>query len=174
MTNNLLFSNGLRWFILLLLQVLILKSVVLGWNGLNYIHILMYPMFIILLPVELHVTVVIMVSFLMGILIDLFYGSLGVHASAAVFTAFVRPVVLTVLEPKVGYSANVAPSKNKYGINWFLRYASMMMFLHLFFYFSVEVFTYVYLGEILIKTILSFIFSMLFVIMYQYLFDPIY
>ena len=174
MTNNLIVSNVIRWVIIFILQVLILKSIVIGWNGFNYISILMYPMVIILLPVDLHVTISIIISFILGILIDIFYGSLGVHASACVFTAFIRPFILNYYEPKGGYALNLAPSKRKYGFNWFFRYASVLMLLHLFFYFSVEVFTYVYIGEILLKTFLSFLFSMLYVIMYQFLFDPEY
>jgi len=174
MTNNLIVSNSIRWVVIFILQVLILKSIVLGWNGFNYISILMYPMVIMLLPVDLHVTIAIVISFALGILIDIFYGSLGVHASASVFTAFIRPIVLNYYEPKGGYALNYAPCKKKYGFNWFLRYSSVLLFLHLFFYFSVEVFTFVYIGEILLKTILSFIFSIVFIIMYQFLFDPEY
>ena len=46
------------------------------------------------------------------------------------------------------------------------------MLIYFFFYFSLEIFTFVYLGEILIKTILSFVVSMFVISILQILLNP--
>lgn len=165
-------TNAFRFIVLLLLQVLILKRISVGWEGYLYINILLYPLFILLLPFRTPTAVVILLGFLMGLAVDLFYSSPGIHASASVFTAYIRGFVLQQLEPRGGYNINHSPTKERMGAGWFFRYAAILMALHLFFYFSVEVFTYVYIVDILLKTFYSFIFSGLFIIIVMFIFNP--
>ena len=168
--NNAIFTNGLRFIGLLLLQVLVFQGFSMSFT---YIHIIIYPIFILLLPIQTPRTLAILLGFLMGIGVDIFYGSLGVHASATVFTAFIRPSVMSVLEPRGGYNVNFSPTKRRMGLEWFIQYSGILMFIHLFFYFSVEAFTFFYIGSILLKTAISFVLSMIFIIMYQYIFNPL-
>jgi hypothetical protein len=154
------------------MQVLIFKRIALGWASFNYINIFIYPVFILLLPAELPIALVVGLSFLLGLSIDAAYDSPGIHAGASVFSAYLRYYVLGILEPKGGYPLNSGPTQFKLGVTWFLRYAAVFMLIHLFIYFSIEAFTFVYIIEILIRTFFSFIFSMLFVTMYQFLLDP--
>jgi hypothetical protein len=42
-------------------------------------------------------------AFLLGITVDMFVDTPGVHTSASVFMAFVRPFVLRILAPRDGY-----------------------------------------------------------------------
>lgn len=170
--NSTLFSNIVRFIGLLLLQVLVLKRLAPGWEGFNYIQVFIYPLFLFLLPLKTSHPMLVFLGFLMGISVDIFYMSPGVHASAGVFTGFIRPYLLSVMEPRGGYNVNQSPTKHRQGITWFLIYSSSLMFAHLFFYFSVEAFTFYYIGEIFLSTVFSFIVSMIFIIMYQYLFDP--
>jgi hypothetical protein len=117
-------------------------------------------------------TVLLLIGFALGLIIDIFYDSLGVHASACVFTAFIRPLLLQLIEPRGGYPINVSPTKFHFGTRWFLLYSGIALFLHLLFYFSIEVFTFVYFLEIWLKTIFSFIFSFLTVLLYIFLLNP--
>jgi len=165
-------NNGFRFVILLLFQVLILKRISVGWEGYLYINILLYPLFILLLPFRTPTPVVILLGFLMGLSVDLFYITPGVNAGASVFTSFVRGFILNQLEPRGGYNINYSPTKARMGSGWFFQYAAILMLAHLFFYFSVEVFTYVYIVDILLKTFYSFIFSGLFIIIIMFIFNP--
>ncbi len=171
--NSIIIANALRFFGLVILQVLILKRVTLGsTDGFNYVQILLYPLFLMLLPFRTPRWMGVLLGFSIGFLVDIFYGSLGVHAAAGTFTGFIRPFVLDILAPKAGYVVSASPTMHKLGTNWFLRYSALMTFLHLFFYYSVDAFTFVYIADILLKTIFSFIFTMVFVVIYQYLLDP--
>lgn len=170
--NNTILQNAWRFIFLVLLQVLIFKRLSFGWEGFNYIHVMVYPIFILLLPFRTPAFLNVSLGFLLGITVDLFYDSPGVHASACVFMAWIRPAVLSLLEPRGGYNKNQSPAKKHLGINWFFSYSSAMIFAHFIFYFSVEAFTFVYIVDIFLRTVFSFLASMLFILVYQFIFDP--
>lgn len=167
--NNQWPRNIIRFIVLVLLQVLVFQRIDFNWE---YVSILIYPLFILMLPLQTSRLLLIILGFVLGMTIDLFYQSPGVHASASVFTAYIRPFVLKILEPANGYPANAAPSKFHLGANWFFLYAGILLFTHSFFYFSVEVFTYVYFLEILLKTLVCFVISYLLVVIHQFLINP--
>lgn len=170
--NSTVITNGIRFIGLVLLQGLILKRIEFGGDFFAYIHILLYPLFIILLPLRTPTPVVIGLSFLLGLSVDFFYWSLGVHAAAATATGFLRQGLLAVLQPRGGYNLLHSPTRMRMGTPWFFRYASLIMLFHLFYYFSVEAFTFVYIKDIFLDTIISFVFSMLVLFIYTFVFDP--
>lgn len=170
--NKIILQNTLRFVGLLFLQVLILKRMEMGSGVLQYLSILLYPLAVMLLPIRTPVFGVLLLAFVQGLLVDIFYDSPGVHASANVFMAFMRPVALGLMEPREGYSVNYSPTKSTLGIRWFISYAAILMGLFLFFYFSVEAFTFVYIGNILLKTVVSFIGTMIFIFIFMAIFDP--
>jgi len=172
MMNNRIIPQLLRFAFIVLLQVLIFKRLSFSMGGSNYMTVLIYPIFIFLLPHKTPHSLLVLLGFILGITIDVFYDSPGIHASAAVFTAFIRPLVLSIYEPRGGYKMNLSPSKAEMGINNFTFYAATLLVAHLLFYFMVEAFSFVYIGECLLRTIVSFIPSLVFIIIYQYIFDP--
>lgn len=165
-------ANIIRFIGILLVQGLVLKRVTLGLEEFPFVQILLYPIFILLLPLRMPRPLVILSAFAIGMMVDFFYHTPGVHASASVFTAFIRPIILYRLEPRGGYTAAHEPNKEKMGWPWFLRYAAFLLAFHLFFYFSVESFTFVYIITILLKTVFSFIGSMLFILIFMQVFNP--
>ena len=171
--SNVVMTNVLRFLAFVFIQVLILKDINIGGQSFNYINIIIYPLFLILLPLRTPHSILVLLGFLTGIFVDAFYDTYGIHASAAVFTGFIRPYVLQIFSPKGGYNLNFSPTKNRFGINWFLAYCSMMLFLHLFFYFSVDAFTFYYLDEIFLRTVSTFLISMLIILIYKYLLHPV-
>ncbi len=170
--NSVILANIYRFFGLALLQGLVFQSVGSGMENFRYLYVIIFPIFILLLPMRTPVPLVILLGFTIGIFVDILYGTLGLHASAAVFTAYARSFVFKILEPRGGYNVNLSPTVQNLGPQWFLKYSSMMMFLHLFFYFSVEAFTFVFIVDILLKTVVSFMVSMLFLLIFQLIFNP--
>ncbi len=171
--NNLLITNGVRFFVLVLLQVLVFKGITFNGEWASYINLIVYPVFIILLPLRIPHFLLVILGFVIGICIDMFYDSLGVHASACVFIAFIRPIILRLLSPQGGYNMSFSPTKARFGSTWFLIYSSVMLFIHLFFYFSVEAFTFYHIDEIFLKTLFTFFISMIFIIVYQFSLNPL-
>lgn len=160
----------LRLVVLALVQGLIFKSFSMSIGGFRHFHILIYPILIITMPFGTSRPLQLLLAFFLGLFVDIFYESPGIHAAASVFTAYVRPLVLNWFEPREGYNMNHIPTKDQYGIAWYARYAGTLMFLHLFFYFSVDAFTFYYIWDILLRTLSSFAISMAFVVMIAYIF----
>jgi hypothetical protein len=171
--NNIIVVNILRFVGLVLLQGLVFKNIAVGWEDFPYLHIIVFPLFILLLPLRTPRLLVIFLGFVIGISVDFLYDTLGVHASATVFTAFARAMVLKLLEPRGGYNMSYSPTIARMGIGWFVQYVSILIFAHVFFYYSVEAFTFVYIADILIKTLVSFLASMVFIMIFQLLFNPL-
>lgn len=167
-----LYNNIFRFVLLCAFQILVLQQMSNAFSGFPYINIFVYPLFILLLPFQINRMLLSFLGFLIGIAIDIAYDSPGIHASVAVFIAYIRPFIIYRLEPKGGYTANSSPTPKRMGWGWFLRYASILMGLHLFFYFSVEAFTYAYILSILLKTVVSFPLSMLFILLIMAIFSP--
>jgi hypothetical protein len=174
MNSSSLITNGMRFLALLLLQVLVFQRISNGFPliNFNYTNIFIYPIFIMLLPVNMPHWLAIVISFTFGLSIDWFYNSLGVHAGACVFSAFLRPFWLSLLEPRGGYPLSGGPTQHSLGVTWFIRYSAIFMLLHLIIYFSIQYFSFYYVFDILLSTVFSFVLSMLFIVMYQFLLNP--
>jgi hypothetical protein len=162
----------LRFVMIILLQGLIFHRIHLGGAHFNYISILFYPILLMLLPMKTSKALLLIIGFVLGFLIDMFYDSPGIHMSAAVFLAFMRPVVLRLMEPRGGFPANSNPTANDFGLPWFMQYSGILLGLFLLFYFSVEVFTFSRFGEILLKALSSFVVSFLAILVYVTIFNP--
>lgn len=172
MNSKTILSNVLRFVLILLVQVFILKRMVLMVDGRPSFQVLLYPLFLMILPFNMPRIALMLLGFLMGILVDLFYTPMGLHAGALVFMAYARPWILSFLAPRDGYNMNHSPTMKRMGWTWFLKYASSLLLLHTFFYFSLEAFTFVYILDILWQTFTSFVISMIFIIIFMQVFNP--
>ncbi len=170
--NNAVLTNISRFLLLLFIQGLILKRLSLGWEGIVYVNVMIYPLFILLMPLRTPRPVILLSAFALGIGVDLFYGTLGLHTSATVLTAYARSYVLAFMEPREGYNVNYSPTKARMGAPWFLRYASIMMGIHLIAYFSIDAFSPQFFFSIVIKALYTFLFSLFFIIIIMQLFNP--
>jgi len=163
----------IRGILLLLLQVLVLKRIGLGESWIwEYGNIFIYPVIIFLLPFRLSRLYVILIGFFIGLIIDIFYDTIGVHAFALTATAYARGLMLAYMEPRGGYQLSMSPTIFSMGLNWVLTFTFFTMLIHVFLYFSVEVFTFVYIGQILLKTLITLVLSMLVIMGYHLLFNP--
>ena len=170
--NSSLIGHIIRAVVIVLLQGLVFQRIYIGGASFNFFALIVHPVILMMLPVKTSRLLLVIIGFVIGIGVDFFYGSLGVHAGASVFIAFLRPYIMQLLEPRGGYPVASIPSNRAFGLNWFLRYSAIMLILYLLFYFSVEVFTFVYAGQILLRTISSFVLSYLAVLAYVILFNP--
>ncbi len=165
------FQYGL-WFLLFwLMQVLLFREIELR-SGWLYVQWFIYPLFVLWLPVRTPGPVVILLSFLLGLLVDVFYHSPGVHASALTGMGFLRSFVLSQLEPREGYQVQGSPTAAQYGLGWFIRYSGILMFLHILFYNISDFFTLYYWKDILLHTLWSFGASMGLILIFSMIFSP--
>ncbi len=153
--------------LILLIQVLLLLNVSFPLFGQYSLSMFIYPMIIIMLPIGLSQSGTLVGAFVIGVLLDFFYDSPGVHAATLVFTAFARPYILRLFEPRGGYRTDQFPTMANYGFSWFFSYASTVLFIHLIVYFAIDAFTLVYIDKILINAIVSFLASITLIGIYQ-------
>ncbi len=156
-------SYPLQFILFVLLQVLILNNVQLGGT----VNPFLYILFILWLPIETNKALVMGVAFLLGLSIDVFNDTMGMHASACVFLAFVRPSILNILAPRDGYELNIPPTAGGLGWFWFLRYAAIGILIHHFFLFFVEVFRFTDFVDTLGRVFASSIFSLVLIALAQ-------
>ena len=156
--NNQLQANIFRFILLVLLQILILKQIPVELASFRLL-IFLYPTFLILLPTNTPSQVMILLGFLIGITLDIFYDSPGVHAGASVFSGFMRGASLRLFGVDVDQVKIPTPSRANIGFGKYARISAFILFFHIFVYYVFDVFTFVYIGEILIKTIGSFVIS---------------
>jgi hypothetical protein len=165
MTNKVL-KNILLFFLLTILQVLIVKNLNFG----VYFIMLPYVLFILSLPFETPRLLVLLISFVGGLILDMFYNTPGLHASACTAMGFARYYVLKYISPREGYDPAVEPSVEDMGAEWFIKYASVLIITHHFLFFFLEVFSFSEFFRTLFKIILSVIGTFAFVYLIQFLF----
>lgn len=151
--NNLLSIHTVRFVVLILLQVLLFSNI----NFLGYINPYIYILFIILYPVKNNRILFLFISFLMGLIIDIFMDSGGINATAALVVAFIRPAVL-----KFSFGAvyeHQALKFNNIDFGQRLTYMTILTFIHHFTYFLFEIFNISKIILVLQNTLFSSIFT---------------
>jgi hypothetical protein len=171
--NKLLTSNIWRLVIVLSLQLMLLKQISFNQSILSYMQFFIYPVIILMLPIKLDRTLTLLIAFVVGMIMDMFYDSPGVHAAAAVTTAYLRPFLLAWMEPYEGYNVRESPTMEKLGFRWYAVYLAVLLLTHLLLYFSIEAFSFVFIGDIMLNAIMSFIPSYLIIILGMFLFKPV-
>jgi len=164
--NRLVPKNIVRFLLLLVLQVLVLNHIYFY----GFLNPYVYILFILLLPFETPGWLLLALSFLSGLVVDLFTGTLGLHAAASVFTGFVKPGVIKLVGEKPEYDSTTQPTLKEMGFKWFLAFSATMTFLHHLALNFIDVFTFREFWQTLLRVILSSVFTLIFILIIQYIF----
>ena len=163
---NELIRHGLRFIGLILVQGLILKNMEIG----HLINPILYVLFIIQLPFELPAWIGLMLAFVLGFFVDLFYGTMGMHMAACTLMGWARPSILRFMVPRDGYEFGQQPTIQDMGKMWFLSYAAILIVLHHFFLFTLEIFSFREILLTIVRVIFSSAATLLLVVVTQFLF----
>jgi len=87
--NSSFFLNIFRFISLFLLQIIIFNNI----NLFGFISPFPYVLFIILFPVNGNKSALLISSFFLGLLLDIFSNSGGIHTTASIFLAYFRPSI---------------------------------------------------------------------------------
>lgn len=153
------------WVVLILLQVLLLNHIQIS----GYINPYLYILFILLLPFDTPKYLLLILGFLLGLNVDIFSNTPGIHASATTFLAFIRPAVIRLISSRDVLELNTPPRLSSLGFHWFLKYSLMLVLAHHFFLFYVEVFTLKGFIFTFSRCVLSSAFTLVLIIISQYL-----
>jgi len=162
--------NIIRFALLILIQVLLLNRIPLNWWAPPYIAFV-YPLFILLLPISTSTNFLMVFAFFTGLTMDAFMNTGGIHAMACVAMAISRKRVLAFLLPqRLSEYQNATPGPKIMSWGSFLTYAAILMLLHNLIYTLIEVWTLQSFWYFVVKTGITFLTSMLFVVIYLLLF----
>jgi rod shape-determining protein MreD len=162
--NNIVVTNSIRFIILLLGQIVIFNNI----NLLGYIVPYTYTIYIIVFPTKNNRMVLLITAFLLGLLIDMFLDSGGIHAGACVFLAYVRPIFL-----KFSFGTLYDHQTIKFGnmeIMSITAYVALATIFHHLILFSLEIFNISQILLILKKTLFSSLFTSVFSVLLIILF----
>jgi len=158
--------NLLRFVLLVFLQVFLLKNITLYNLSTPYLYIL----FILLLPFEIPNVLLFALAFILGLTIDAFYDTPGLHAASCVLLAFVRILFISITVQKDGFDNEPEPTLSVMGLRWFFTYAFVLTLFHHFFLFNLEVFRFSEIPYTLTRFVLSSIFTVFLMLLTGFLF----
>ena len=164
--NSTLLYNLARFILLLAAQVLIFNNI----NFLGYINPFPYILFIMLYPVNGSKYGILIASFFLGLIMDMFSNSGGVHATCCVLLAFCRPAIFR-------FSFGLSYEYQTVRINDVLTperfsFIFLAVVIHHFALFLLEVFAFDSIWDILLRTLVSTIFTIILSILIIYLIKP--
>jgi hypothetical protein len=134
----------------------------------GYAFCFVYVAFLLLLPFETSLVLLLIISFATGLTVDVFYDTLGIHAAACVWLAFLRPTVIKLITPRGDLDEGMRLSLKSMGAPWFLSYAITLLFVHHAFLFFLEAATLSLAIPVLIKTVCSTAFSLVVIVILQF------
>ncbi|MGD1839677.1 MAG: Rod shape-determining protein MreD [Thermonemataceae bacterium] len=131
-----------------------------------------YVGFLLGLPYRANRIYLLLIAFLTGLIIDAFYDTLGIHIAACLLLAYVRPFVVNTLVVRSNVNRDLITevSVRELGSSLFATYATLLIFIHHSIIFFIEAGTIQLLAFSLKRVIFSTIFTLITVIIVQYLF----
>lgn len=154
---SLLFKNIIRFIFIMFIQIFVL-------NKIPPLHQFIVPyfyfVFILWLPFKMGRSALLLISFSVGMVVDMFFKTPGLHAAACVLIAFVRPFLINLLLPKEATDwGNEEPSKKTMGPVPYATYLVILTLLHHFYLILLEwmqfgSFLY-FIGKLVATTLIS-------------------
>ncbi len=144
------------WFLgLVLLQVLLFNNIEIA----GMINPFLYIYFIIALPIHINRISLMIIGFVLGLVIDVFSNTWGIHAMATTMIAFLRPYVFRLVSTQEELD-RVMPRFRTMGANY-IKYIVLMTFVHHFMLFTLEAFSFSYIWILLLKVLVSSVITIL-------------
>jgi rod shape-determining protein MreD len=134
---HLLFQNTIRFITLILIQVLVLNNI----QFLGFINPYIYILAVISLPVKMPRWMSLLLAFGLGITIDMFTNTLGLHAFACVLLAFLRNPLINFFTTNED-NVNFTPSFRAFGIAPYIKFVVLRVLIHHFTLYYMEVFNF--------------------------------
>lgn len=134
MNSRIIISSITGFFVYFIVQIFVLKNLVVFDTAFCFL----YVFYILLLPMEIKAIPLMLIAFVLGLSIDLFYDTMGMHAASLVALAFIRNSWIRMIIPTGGYDEYVQPSVLNMGIGWFFTYSLPMILVHHLIFFYVD------------------------------------
>lgn len=163
---NEIIKHIIRFLVLVVVQSLILNQLEIGFG----IQLMVYPLFILLLPFDLGIIYMLLIAFGMGIAIDSISNTYGLHTSALLVVTYLRPFIFKMFAPRDGYDNLKEGNMYEMGTRWFIYVFGLLLVIHHLWFFTLEIFRLDDFFFILQKTLLSLPLSFLLCLLLQTMF----
>ncbi|NLJ82957.1 MAG: rod shape-determining protein MreD [Bacteroidales bacterium] len=160
------FMYVLSFFLLLLFQVLVSKSIAL-WG---IVTPMAYILFILILPFQMPKWQVVVLGFVMGISVDLFTGIMGQHAAASLLIAFLRTIIVSVIPTNIKFEDHLRPILWDMHFVWYFQYVLYLTLIHHVTFFLLDSMSVINLFIILGISLLNTVFTVLLIFVFQVIF----
>lgn len=164
MTQKNILSQVLVFGFYLLLQIFFVRQLVLF----DYAFCFAYIASVTLLPFETNRVTLILLGFFAGMVVDIFYNTIGANAAAMTLIAFLRPSVISLLTPQRGYDERQTLSLSSMGLAWFVTYTVVLTVIHHFVLFLLEASDWGLFLPVLLKVVCSTIFTTVVIVIIQF------
>lgn len=161
--NSKNFVIALKLLLLLIIDIFIVSRFELGSYFIPHIYLLG----IIILPVRTTKATMLLIGFVLGLVMDLFMNSGGIHTAATVMMAFLRLFLLRIYISPEDEDNNIMPGLYSMGTRKFIFYSSMLVLAHQLTFFSMEVFKLDSFFLILKKTLASSVIDIMLILFIQ-------
>jgi hypothetical protein len=162
-------KNIIRFAVFIMVQVYILNKVP---HLHRFITPYLYYLFILWLPFSISRVGLLLIGFLLGMSLDYFTMTPGLHAAACVLVAYLRPFIINILAPKDTTGFNYRePSPKAMGWTPYMVYVLVLTLAHHGYLFLLEFFSFGSFLSLLIKTVATTAISLLLVITTELLFQ---
>ncbi len=152
---NSILKNSVRFAVLILLQSLVFNQLEIGFG----IQIMITPLFVLLMPFDMRMIPLLLVVFAMGLSVDVISNTYGLNASSLLLIAYLRPFIFKLFAPRDGYDLLKEGNSYDMGFRWFIYVYVILLIIHHFWFYTLEVFRLDEFFFILRKTFLSVPFS---------------
>lgn len=159
-------GNIVRFVLLVLAQVYIFNKIQIS----GFINPQVYILFILMLPFQVQRFWLVALAFFLGLSVDFFQHTPGMHAAASVFLAYCRPGIIRLVGKKEDLDPYQGPNVRDAGSLWFFSYTIILVFLHHFFLFYLEVFRFSEFFFTLLKVLSNTALTTIIIMLIQYLF----
>ena len=151
-------SRILEFLILVLVQTLILSRIALF----GYATPMLYILFVLTLGQDLSKNKLMLCGFAIGIVIDVFSNTFGIHAAATTLVAFLRPMLIRLFFLR-DESNLFIPGIKTMGSGSFRRYALLAILIHHTVVYMLEYFSFAHPLQLVLHIVCSTLLTLLFV-----------
>ncbi|MDR1005388.1 MAG: hypothetical protein LBL74_00795 [Bacteroidales bacterium] len=137
---------------------------------LGYINPMIYVWFILMLPYKTPYWALLLLSFAMGLCIDVFTFGQGFHTATLTFIGFLRPFILKFYTGNRDITVWQRPTSSDMGFMQFTFYITILIFIHHLLFFTLDILRFTELIPFIIRLILSSVTTIIVIIICDLLF----
>lgn len=155
-----------RYIVVMLLQVLLFDQLQL-WGA---CHPYIYVLCLLMLPITLPHSVDMLIGAAVGIIMDVFCNSLGVHMASCILLMFIRPYIIgAIVSDKDRLNEQI--SLRAIGMDAMIKYVIILVLIHHLTVFFLAAWSWQHIGFVLLETMVSSIITILIIMGYNILKD---